>query len=94
MLEGVVIRNNIDNAKAITIFRFFPSTAELKTGKGEKMLVCKKMLERSTFFFPFPRMCTQTKTIPFFQVPIAVDWKGVCLQNTSKPHLYHLKIWL
>ena len=29
----------------------------------------------------------------FIKVPIAANWKGVCLQNTSKPHSYHLKIW-
>ena len=29
----------------------------------------------------------------FLKVPIAANWKGVCLQNTSKPHSYHLKIW-
>ena len=28
-----------------------------------------------------------------FQVPIVPNWKGVCLQNTSKSHSYHLKIW-
>ena len=28
-----------------------------------------------------------------FKIPIAANWKGVCLQNTSKPHSYHLKIW-
>ena len=27
------------------------------------------------------------------KVPIAPNYKGVCLQNTSKPHSYHLKIW-
>ena len=27
------------------------------------------------------------------KVPIAANWKGVCLQNTSKPHSYHLNIW-
>ena len=27
------------------------------------------------------------------KVPIAPNHKGVCLQNTSKPHSYHLKIW-
>ena len=27
------------------------------------------------------------------KVPIAANWKGICLQNTSKPHSYHLKIW-
>ena len=26
------------------------------------------------------------------KVPIAANWKSVCLQNTSKPHSYHLKI--
>ena len=27
-----------------------------------------------------------------FKVPIAPNYKGVYLQNTSKSHLYHLKI--
>ena len=29
------------------------------------------------------------------KVPIAPNWKGtcICLQNTSKSHSYHLKIW-
>ena len=27
-----------------------------------------------------------------FKVPIAPNYKGVCLPNTSKPHSYHLKI--
>ena len=27
------------------------------------------------------------------KVPIVTNWKGVCLQNTSKSHLHHLKIW-
>ena len=26
------------------------------------------------------------------KVPIAANGKGVCLQNTSKPHSYHLKV--
>ena len=30
---------------------------------------------------------------PSVKVPIATNLKGVCLQNASKPHLYHLKIW-
>ena len=30
---------------------------------------------------------------PKFKVPIAPNYKGVCLQNTSKPHSYYLKIW-
>ena len=25
------------------------------------------------------------------KVPIALNYKGVCLQNTSKSHSYHLK---
>ena len=28
-----------------------------------------------------------------FKDPIAPNYKGVCLQNTSKPHPYYLKIW-
>ena len=28
-----------------------------------------------------------------FKVPIAPNYKGVCLQNTCKSHSYHLKIW-
>ena len=28
-----------------------------------------------------------------FKVPIASNYKGVCLQNTSKFHSYHLRIW-
>ena len=31
---------------------------------------------------------------PPFKVQIAANWKGVCLQNTSKSHSFHLKIWL
>ena len=27
------------------------------------------------------------------KVPIAPNYKGVCLQNTSKFHSHHLKIW-
>ena len=27
-----------------------------------------------------------------FKVPIAANWKGVCLQNTCKPHSYHLNM--
>ena len=27
------------------------------------------------------------------KVPIAANWKDVCLQNTSKWNSYHLKIW-
>ena len=27
------------------------------------------------------------------KVPIAANWKAVCLQNTSKPHSYHFEIW-
>ena len=29
----------------------------------------------------------------YLKVPIAANKKGVCLQNTSKSHSYHLKIW-
>ena len=27
------------------------------------------------------------------KVPLAANWKGVCLQNISKSHSYHLEIW-
>ena len=27
------------------------------------------------------------------KVPIAANYKGVSLQNTSKSHSYHIKIW-
>ena len=30
---------------------------------------------------------------PVLKVPIAPSYKGICLQNTSKPHPYHLKTW-
>ena len=41
------------------------------------------------------RMKTNHETflIYRFKVPIAANWKGVYLQNTSKPHSHHLKIW-
>ena len=29
----------------------------------------------------------------YIKVPIAPNYKGVCLQNTSKSHSSHLKIW-
>ena len=35
----------------------------------------------------------KAKSLSFVKVPIAANWKGVCLQNTSKSHLHHLKIW-
>ena len=35
----------------------------------------------------------QTMCEMLLKVPIAANWKGVCVQNTSKPHSYHLKIW-
>ena len=28
------------------------------------------------------------------KIPIVPNYRGVCLHNTSKPHSYHLKIWL
>ena len=33
-----------------------------------------------------------TLSLYIIKVPIAPNYKGVCLQNTSKSHLYHLKI--
>ena len=35
----------------------------------------------------------QTGIIGSIKVPIAPNKKGVCLQNTSKSHSCHLKIW-
>ena len=35
----------------------------------------------------------RTSVISYLKVPIAPNYKGVCLQNTSKSHSYHLKIW-
>ena len=29
----------------------------------------------------------------YIKVPIAPNLKGVCLQNASKSHSYHVKIW-
>ena len=36
-----------------------------------------------------------SSTRSIIKVPIAPNYsyKDVCLQNTSKPHSYHLKIW-
>ena len=33
------------------------------------------------------------KLLVLFKVPIAPILNDVCLQNTSKSHSYHLKIW-
>ena len=40
-------------------------------------------------------LISQMKNLSNIKVPIAPNYKGVCLQNTSKPHSYHLhlKIW-
>ena len=35
----------------------------------------------------------ENKTKNILKVSIAANQKDVCLQNTSKPHSYHLKIW-
>ena len=35
----------------------------------------------------------RVKYYVFIKVPIAPNYKGVYLQNTSKSHSYHLKIW-
>ena len=43
-----------------------------------------KMLFRGVFSLP---------NNPMFKVPIAATCKDVCLQNISKSHSYHLKIW-
>ena len=52
--------------------------------------------KRSSFGVVKSRDCV-VKSYRYFllplKVPIAANWKGVCLQNISKPHSYHLKIW-
>ena len=40
---------------------------------------------------PSIRINIDITTLEQFKVPIAANWKGVCLQNTSKPHSYILK---
>ena len=60
---------------------------------------CKKppftramFIDGSKFHGQFLKRVTQgTFLLNYFKVPIAHNYKGVCLQNTSKPHLYHLK---
>ena len=51
-------------------------------GKGE--------IAQNEQFYLFPQcfLCNL-----YLKVSIAPDYKGVCLQNTSKPHSCHLKIW-
>ena len=44
------------------------------------------------FKFPYAKDCLNSEL--YIKVPIAANWKGVCLQNTSKSHSYHLKLWL
>ena len=45
------------------------------------------------FNFQRSQVSMSKSTLVFFKVPIAANYKGVCLQNTSKSHSYHLKIW-
>ena len=35
----------------------------------------------------------QDKLDVWIKAPVVPNYKGVCLQNTSKPHSYHLKLW-
>ena len=46
------------------------------------------------FFQNMKKRCEENENIKFFslqfEVPIAANYKGVCLQNTSKFHSYHL----
>ena len=54
-------------------------------------LLCDKRFSFQTFWthrFTYKRYSDSV-----VKVPIAPNYKGVCLQNTSKPHSYHLKIW-
>ena len=42
---------------------------------------------------PPPPPIARTRPIyEYIKVPVAPNYEGVCLQNTSKPHSYHLKI--
>ena len=44
-------------------------------------------------FLLFLQCFPKPSSFGLFKVPIAPNYKGVCLQNTSKPCSYHLKIW-
>ena len=44
-------------------------------------------------FHLFPQCFPKAFFFNVFKVPKAPNYKGVCLQNTSKFHSYHLKIW-
>ena len=58
-----------------------------------------KMLKKLTKVRGIERMNPYIKQANYLawpviiKVAIAANCKGVCLQNTSKPHSHHLKIW-
>ena len=53
--------------------------------------ITKESLKLFLQMFPFVNLNEACEAN--FQVPIAANWKGVYLQNTSKHHSYRLKIW-
>ena len=52
------------------------------------------IFDRLSVFYPFLGLIKVRIVWFSIQVPIAANCKDVCLQNTSKSHSYHLKIWL
>ena len=81
----------------VQIFKSFPHNPDFKHLWKQKLLKTlwenEKMLVTS-IFSPIPRCFPSIpKRISVFKVQIAANYKGVCLQNTSRPHSCHLKIW-
>ena len=60
--------------------------------KAFENLVGKGENAGNQHFLLFPQCFKKASFSGLFKVPIAANWKGVCLQNTSKPHSYHLKM--
>ena len=61
-------------------------------GDHMKPVLEKKILEVKFSYFQIGGII-ESKTENVLKVPIAANWKDVCLQNASKAHVYHLKIW-
>ena len=57
----------------------------------------EKQIDRQTmqklYASNLPIQVHKKRKLAQLKVPIAPNYKGVCLQNTSKAHSYHLKIW-
>ena len=60
-----------------------------RRASGWRPVLCPEHISKSILAM-FMKFCGWTNLI---KVPIAPNYKGVCLQNTSKPHSYNLKIW-